>query len=120
MKAFVVDSGGAALREVPRPVPGNGEALIRVTTASVCATDLKILDGRLPVAPGRILGHELVGEFVAAGPGVTGFEPGQRVFVPTNTPCRGCSDCAGNRNGLRCSTGGSVKRLPLRGLPGGG
>src|SRR4051812_17846770 len=108
MKAFVVDSGGAALREVPRPVPGNGEALIRVTTASVCATDLKILDGRLPVAPGRVLGHELVGEFVAAGPGVTGFEPGQRVFVPTNTPCGQCSDCAGNANGLGCSTGGSI------------
>jgi threonine dehydrogenase-like Zn-dependent dehydrogenase len=108
MKAFVVDGGGAALREVPRPVPGDGEALVRVTTASICATDLKILDGRLPVAPGRILGHELVGEFVAAGPRVTGFEPGQRVFVPTNTPCGQCSDCAGNPNGLGCSTGGSI------------
>jgi D-arabinose 1-dehydrogenase-like Zn-dependent alcohol dehydrogenase len=46
MRAFVVDAnGGASLRDVPRPVPGHDEALVRVTTASICATGLKILDG---------------------------------------------------------------------------
>jgi alcohol dehydrogenase len=109
MKAFVVSGdGGAALREVPRPVPGPGEALVRVTTASICATDLKIVAGRLPVAPGRVLGHELVGEFVAAGPGVAGFAPGERVFTPTNTPCGRCSECLGVANGLGCSADGSI------------
>jgi alcohol dehydrogenase len=109
MRAFVVDNrGGASLREVPRPVPGPGEALVRVTTASICATDLKIVAGRLPVAPGRVLGHELVGEFVEAGPGVDGFEPRQRVFVPTNTPCGHCSECLGVANGLGCSADGSI------------
>jgi threonine dehydrogenase-like Zn-dependent dehydrogenase len=109
MKAFVVSGdGGAALREVPRPVPGPGEALVRVTTASICATDLKIVAGRLPVAPGRVLGHELVGEFVEAGAGVEGFEPGERVFVPTNTPCGRCDECVGVANGLGCSADGSI------------
>lgn len=109
MKAFVADNqGGATLREVPRPVPGQGEALVRVTTASICATDLKIVAGRLPVAPGRVLGHELVGELVKVGPGVEGFQCGQRVFVPTNTPCGRCSECIGVANGLGCSANGSI------------
>jgi len=109
MKALVVSGdGGAALREVPRPVPGPGEALVRVTTASICATDLKIVAGRLPVAPGRVLGHELVGELVEAGPGVDGFRPGERVFVPTNTPCGRCAECLGVANGLGCSADGSI------------
>jgi alcohol dehydrogenase len=109
MKAFVVDNhGGATLKKVPRPSPGPGEALVRVTTASICATDLKIVAGRLPVAPGRVLGHELVGELVEAGPGVECFEPGQRVFVPTNTPCGRCFECVGVANGLGCAADGSI------------
>jgi threonine dehydrogenase-like Zn-dependent dehydrogenase len=109
MRAFVVSGdGGAALREVPRPVPGPGEALVRVTTASICATDLKIVAGRLPVAPGRVLGHELVGDLVEAGPGVEGFEPGERVYVPTNTPCGRCAECLGVANGLGCAADGSI------------
>jgi threonine dehydrogenase-like Zn-dependent dehydrogenase len=121
MKAFVVDNlGGAALREVARPVPGPGEALVRVTTASICATDLKIVAGRLPVAPGRVLGHEFVGELVEAGPGVSGFEPGDRVFVPTNTPCGRCSECLGVANGLGCSADGSINGFQFGMLRDGG
>jgi threonine dehydrogenase-like Zn-dependent dehydrogenase len=121
MKAFVVHAGGgASLREVPVPVPGHDEALVRVTTASICATDLKILDGRLPVAPGRVLGHELVGEFVEGGPGSTGFEPGQRVFVPTNTPCGRCSECLGVANGLGCRADGSINGFQFGVLRDGG
>ncbi len=121
MKAFVVDAnGGASLRQVPRPSPGYDEALVKVTTASICATDLKILDGRLPVAPGRVLGHELVGEFVAGGPGVTGFEPGERVFVPTNTPCGRCSECLGVANGLGCRADGSINGFQFGVLRDGG
>jgi alcohol dehydrogenase len=121
MKAFVVDNhGGAILKVVPRPVPGPGEALVRVTTASICATDLKIVAGRLPVAPGRVLGHELVGELVEAGPGVEGFEPGQRVFVPTNTPCGRCFECVGVANGLGCSADGSINGFQFGVLRDGG
>jgi alcohol dehydrogenase len=121
VKAFVVgENGGASLRDVPRPSPGHDEALVRVTTASICATDLKILDGRLPVAPGRVLGHELVGEFVEGGAGLTGFEPGQRVFVPTNTPCGRCSECIGVANGLGCRADGSINGFQFGVLRDGG
>src|SRR2546430_2204788 len=121
MKAFVVDGqGGAAVREIPRPTPGWNEALVRVTTASICATDLKILDGRLPVASGRVLGHELVGELVEAGPGVTGFEPGDRVFVPTNTPCGQCTECLGQVNGVGCRADGSINGFQFGVLRDGG
>lgn len=121
MKAFVVgETGRGNLRDVPIPSPGYDEALVRVTTASICATDLKILDGRLPVAPGRVLGHELVGEFVEGGAGVTGFEPGQRVFVPTNTPCGRCSECVGVANGLGCRADGSINGFQFGVLRDGG
>lgn len=121
MKAFVVDErGGGSLRDVPRPRPGQDEALVRVTTASICATDLKILDGRLPVAPGRVLGHELVGEFVEGGPGLTGFESGERVFAPTNTPCGRCPECIGVANGLGCRADGSINGFQFGVLRDGG
>jgi len=109
MKAYVFEGDGrAAVQEIPRPVPGYGEALLKVTTASICATDLKIIDGRLPVDAGRVLGHELVGEFVEAGTGIEGFTPGERVFVHTDSPCGQCSECLGVPNGQGCSTGGSI------------
>jgi threonine dehydrogenase-like Zn-dependent dehydrogenase len=109
MRGYVVEGGGrGALRELPVPSPGAGEALVRVTTASICATDLKILDGRIPVAPGRVLGHELVGEFVAGGVGVEEFEPGDRVYAPSDTVCGRCPVCLGEPNGVGCSAGGSI------------
>src|SRR5438270_1693733 len=46
--------------------------------SSICATDLKIIDGRIPGRPGTVLGHELVGEIVAVADGVRGYAPGQR------------------------------------------
>mgnify|MGYP000485221398 CR=1 FL=1 len=59
--AVFVEKGRIALREVPVPVPGAGEALLRVTTTTICGTDVHILKGEYPVAPGRIVGHEPVG-----------------------------------------------------------
>jgi alcohol dehydrogenase len=98
----------AELREVPVPSPGMGEALVRVTSASICATDLKILDGRFPVDFGRVMGHEFIGEVVELGPGVEGYEPGHRVLVHADTPCGQCFECMGNRNGKGCHTRGSL------------
>ena len=47
--------------EVPRPRPGAGEAVIRVTLTTICGTDLHILRGEYPVRPGLVIGHEPVG-----------------------------------------------------------
>ena len=98
----------AELRDVRVPAIGHGEALVRMRLASICATDLKIIDGRLPGRPGTVLGHELVGEIVALGAGVTGYEVGQRVYVPGDTPCGQCYECLGNPNGRGCHTDGTI------------
>jgi threonine dehydrogenase-like Zn-dependent dehydrogenase len=121
VKAYVcAGDGRAELRDLEVPVPGHGEALVKVTTASICATDLKIIDGRLPVEPGRVIGHELVGEFVEGGPGVHGFAPGDRVFVHADTPCGECPECLGNQNGQGCQTGGSINAFHFGVLRNGG
>ncbi len=80
---------------VPIPEPGYGEALIRVTLTTICGTDVHIVKGEYPVRPGLILGHEAVGVIERLGPGVVGYEPGNRVLVGAITPCGQCEFCLG-------------------------
>lgn len=94
MKAAVfVERGRIELREAPVPEIGPGEALIRVTTTTICGTDVHIMKGEYPVEPGRVVGHEPVGVIERLGAGVTGFEEGQRVIVGAITPCGQCHAC---------------------------
>jgi threonine dehydrogenase-like Zn-dependent dehydrogenase len=94
MRAAVFEKAGSiVLREVPKPVPAPGEALIRVTLTTICGTDVHILKGEYPVKSGLIVGHEPVGVVEALGPGVTGYEPGERVIVGAITPCGQCRAC---------------------------
>jgi len=81
------------IRETPRPHPGPGEAVIRVTLTTICGTDLHILRGEYPVRPGLIIGHEPVGVIHELGAGVTGYEVGNRVLVGAITPCGQCRAC---------------------------
>src|SRR6188472_3773975 len=78
---------------VPRPQPGPGEAVIRVTLTTICGTDVHILKGEYPVREGLIVGHEPVGVIDELGPGVTGYEIGDRVLVGAITPCGQCHAC---------------------------
>ena len=78
---------------VPRPTPGPGEALIRMTLTTICGTDVHILKGEYPVRPGLIVGHEPVGVIAELGPGVVGYEIGDRVLVGAITPCGQCHAC---------------------------
>jgi alcohol dehydrogenase len=94
MKAAVfVAPGRIELQEKPVPEVGPGDALIRVTTTTICGTDVHILKGEYPVSSGRIIGHEPVGVIAALGPGVTGYRRGQRVIVGAITPCGQCNPC---------------------------
>src|SRR6187455_3804728 len=96
MRAAVFQGKGKiGLREVPRPVPGVGEALIRVTLTTICGTDVHILKGEYPVRPGLVVGHEPVGVIEELGPGIEGYELGQRVLVGAITPCGQCRACLG-------------------------
>jgi alcohol dehydrogenase len=81
------------LEEVPRPSAGAGEAVIRVSLTTICGTDLHIVRGEYPVAPGRIIGHEPVGVIEELGAGVTGYAVGDRVLVGAITPCGQCNGC---------------------------
>lgn len=81
--------------QMPIPIPAAGQVLVRVHACGVCRTDLHVLDGELPHPKlPLILGHEIVGEVVALGAGVTGFEVGARVGIPwlgyTDGACRFC------------------------------
>jgi len=94
MQAAVFQGKGKiGIREVPRPVPGVGEALIRVTLTTICGTDVHILKGEYPVKQGLIVGHEPIGVVEALGPGVTGYAPGDRVIAGAITPCGQCRAC---------------------------
>ncbi len=94
MKAAVfIGPGKIILDEKPIPQVGPGEALVKITTTTICGTDVHILKGEYPVAPGRIIGHEPVGVIAELGPGVTGYSIGQRVVIGAITPCGQCHSC---------------------------
>lgn len=94
MKAAVFKGPGRiVLEEKPIPSPGAGEALVRITTTTICGTDVHILKGEYPVAQGLTIGHEPVGVIEALGPGVTGYAVGQRVVAGAITPCGQCHTC---------------------------
>jgi threonine dehydrogenase-like Zn-dependent dehydrogenase len=94
MKALTfISPGRIELTEKPVPQPGYGEALIRITTTTICGTDVHILKGEYPVKPGLTIGHEPVGVIAALGPGVQGYSIGQRVIAGAITPCGQCDPC---------------------------
>jgi propanol-preferring alcohol dehydrogenase len=91
--------------ERPDPVPGSGEARIRVEACAVCRTDLHVIDGELPHVRHPIVpGHEIVGIVEALGPGSCGLSIGQRVGIPwLGKTCGHCEYCGSNRENL-CDT----------------
>jgi threonine dehydrogenase-like Zn-dependent dehydrogenase len=82
-----------SVEEIAKPRAGVGEAVIRVTLTTICGTDLHIVRGEYPVKPGLVIGHEPVGVIDELGPGVTGYEVGDRVLVGAITPCGQCRAC---------------------------
>ena len=96
MKAVVyVENGRFEVQDRPRPVIRDPrDAIVRVTTASICTSDLHIRAGAVPRAvPGTVIGHEFVGVVEELGPGVRGFEVGDRVAVNVETFCGHCFFC---------------------------
>jgi len=81
-----------ALEQRPVPQPGKGEILLALRVVGFCGTDLFKLDNATETA-GTVLGHELVGEVVGVGDGVTKFQEGDRVAVPHHVPCGECVYC---------------------------
>jgi L-iditol 2-dehydrogenase len=93
MKAAVY-RGASTVRveEVPTPVIGPGEMLVRVETCGICHTDLKKIEHNL-LPPPRIYGHETAGVVAAVGAGVARWRPGDRVVAFHHIPCGECFYC---------------------------
>ncbi|MBM3776029.1 MAG: zinc-binding dehydrogenase [Acidobacteria bacterium] len=108
MRANVFSGPGKfGLAEKPIPRAGAGEAIVQVRLTTICGTDVHIVRGEYAVAPGLTLGHEATGVIHELGPGVTGYEPGQRVLMGAITPCGQCEPClAGNTSQCGGALGG--------------
>lgn len=90
-----IGKGRFELLEKPKPVLlDDRDAIVRVTLASICTSDLHIKHGSVPRAvPGITVGHEMVGVVEATGSAVTGVRPGDRVTVNVETFCGECFFC---------------------------
>ena len=87
MKAAIfIEPGRIILGEKPIPEVGPLDALIRITTTTICGTDAHILKGEYPVAKGLTVGHEPVGIIEKLGSEVRGYREGQRVIAGAITP----------------------------------
>jgi alcohol dehydrogenase len=96
MKALVYHGPGKrAWEDKPRPtIQDSGDAIVRITTSTICGTDLHILKGDLPaVTDGRILGHEGIGIVEQVGAGVSEFHVGDKVIISCVTACLKCDFC---------------------------
>jgi threonine dehydrogenase-like Zn-dependent dehydrogenase len=112
--AVFVEPGRILLEEKPVPDIGPLDALVRVTTTTICGTDVHILKGEYPVARGLTVGHEPVGVIEKLGSAVEGYREGQRVIAGAITPSGhsnaclcGCSsqDGAGTKHGFKALGG---------------
>ena len=87
MKAAIfVGPGRIVLDQKPIPDVGALDALIKITTTTICGTDIHILKGEYPVTKGLTIGHEPVGVIEKLGSAVTGYTEGQRVIAGAVTP----------------------------------
>jgi 2-desacetyl-2-hydroxyethyl bacteriochlorophyllide A dehydrogenase len=103
MRAIVLDRPGSfRVADVPDPVPGPGQVVVKVECCGICGTDLHIMDGEFPPTPYPITpGHEFAGTVVAsaASPDL-GVPVGARVAVDPSLYCGHCRQCRAGRDNL--------------------
>jgi threonine 3-dehydrogenase len=117
MKALVKDKAGPGLTltDVPKPEVGHNDVLIRIRKTAICGTDIHIWKwdewAAKTIPVGMHVGHEYVGEIVAMGQEVRGFEIGDRVSGEGHVTCGHCRNCrAGRRHLCRNTVGVGVNR----------
>lgn len=95
MRAVVFRDGSSwGVEDLPRPVPGAGEVLLRLLQTGVCGTDEHLLHGGFIAEFPLVPGHEMVGEIAGHGPGVTAPAAGTRVVVDNTEFCGECRACS--------------------------
>jgi threonine 3-dehydrogenase len=117
MKAIVKakDGPGLWLREVPEPVCGHNDVLVKINKTAICGTDLHIFNwdewSRATVQVPTIVGHEFVGQVEEVGTEVSGIKVGDRVSGEGHITCGYCRNCrAGKRHLCRNTVGVGVNR----------
>ena len=111
MKALVYQGPGEkAWENAPDPkIEAPTDAIVQITSTTICGTDLHILKGDVPeVLPGTILGHEAVGLVVETGSAVTTLTEGDRVLVSCISSCGRCRFCKEGHYGLCIGGGGWI------------
>ncbi|MCB2050413.1 MAG: alcohol dehydrogenase catalytic domain-containing protein [Novosphingobium sp.] len=99
-----------AVDDIATPVPGEGEVLLRVLAAGVCRTDCHIRAHPFATPDGTTLGHEIAGEIAVVGPGVIGWQVGERAVVHPCWACHACPQCYAGRENY-CQ-GHGAQRVP--------
>lgn len=115
MKQIVLTSPQTlTVREVDMPVPGVGEALVKITLVGICGSDMHLyrhcLLGHIEITEPHVLGHECVGVIEAVGHGVDPSRVGQRVAIEPAQPCGTCHWCRIGMENVCCD-------MPFLGLP---
>jgi 2-desacetyl-2-hydroxyethyl bacteriochlorophyllide A dehydrogenase len=105
MKAWLLKGYNQALEPIERnrPQPGPGEILLKVKACGLCYTDIKIIKGEIPppiVTLPHVLGHEVAGEVVEIGQGVSGIRIGDLGVVYSYVTCRECNRCLTGRENI--------------------
>jgi S-(hydroxymethyl)glutathione dehydrogenase/alcohol dehydrogenase len=112
MKAAVLQSVGSplAIEDLPRPRPRAEEVLVKVAACGICHSDLHVAKGELKFPTPCVLGHEISGVIEEPGPGVRGFQRGDRIVSSFILPCGKCASCSRGRDDL-CEPFFSINRL---------
>jgi len=99
---FDLDQAPLKWVDVPQPVPGKGQILIKVSACGVCHTELDEIEGRTPPSHLPLIpGHQVVGRVVQAGPGASRFQTGDRVGVAwIYSACGHCKFCQSGQENL--------------------
>jgi threonine dehydrogenase-like Zn-dependent dehydrogenase len=102
MRGVVFDGAGRVrVTDLPDPtVEAPGDAIVRITRAGICGSDLHLLHGKAPLDVGEPMGHEAAGVVEAVGPDVEDIREGDRVAVAFNVACGHCWFCGHGQSAL--------------------
>jgi len=109
MRAVVIDTPGSVRVDTrPDPVlPGPDGAVVQVTAAAICGSDLHFYEGDYPIFDPVSLGHEAIGTVVAAGPDVRTVKVGDLVLISSVAGCGACAGCA-TKDPILCASGPQI------------
>ncbi|MBT3989935.1 MAG: alcohol dehydrogenase catalytic domain-containing protein [Rhodospirillaceae bacterium] len=106
--ALLTEPSKISISDMPMPVCGDGQVLVKISHVGICGTDTKIFDGGIPSNMPLVMGHEAVGEIVE-GQAEDGSSPGDPVIIDPVLHCGNCFYCDKGDTHL-CENGGLVGR----------